>query len=138
MRTSALAFIAVLCLFLSEACFCQTPAAQFEAFLTAAPITPDKAVDDLFVDSALGADKLASLKAQLKAMLPLYGVPLGFEKILENDISPSLKRLVYLQKFDRTGLLWVIYFYHPKDKWIANFIQVSDEFPKVFSVSPKP
>lgn len=57
----------------------------------------------------------------------LYGTPIGIEKIREDDLSPSLKRIVYIQKFERYPVAWEFYFYKPKDKWMINTLNFRDQ-----------
>jgi hypothetical protein len=90
----------------------------------------DQAVDQLFAGSGFSESKpqdIVMLKSQIRTAVGLYGTPIGLEKIREEDFSPSLKRLVYLQKFDKTPVAWEFYFYKPKDKWVINTLSFKDQ-----------
>lgn len=115
----------------SAAAFAQTPSERVEEFLRqAATSEMDKAMDRLLADSGLAETKpqvIVTLKGQVKLIMELYGAPLGTEKVWEEDLSPSLKRLVYLQKFEKAPIAWEFYFYKPKDSWRLNAINFKDQ-----------
>ena len=47
-----------------------------------------------------------------------YGGPAGqFELVREVKLSPSLVRFIYLEKYQRDGLLWFFVVYHTMDGW---------------------
>ena len=73
------------------------------------------------------------MKAQFKALLPLLGKPLGVEKVSEKDIAPSLKKLVYIEKFEKVVVVWIGYYYRPRDNWVANGVFFSSEYAKLFN-----
>lgn len=109
----------------------QTPSENAERFLrqVATPAS-DAAFDQLFSGSGFAESKpqdLMTLKSQTKMAMGLYGAPIGVEKIWEEDLSPSLKRLVYLQKFEKYPVAWEFYFYKPKDVWVINTINFKDQ-----------
>lgn len=109
----------------------QTPSERAERFLrqVATPAS-DAAFDEIFAGSGLAEAKpqeLATIKSQTRMAMGLYGTPIGVEKIWEEDLSPSLKRLVYLQKFDHYPVAWEFYFYRPKETWILNTINFKDQ-----------
>ena len=108
-----------------------TPAERTESFLAAvAGADPDKAFDELFAESGIADRKpeaVAVLRSQAKAALELYGKPIGIEKLREEDFSPSLKRLVYLQKFAQYPIAWELYFYRATGTWTLNQIVFNDQ-----------
>ena len=109
----------------------QTPSEKVEDFLKQVT-TPesDRAMDTLFSGSGfaeLKPQEVVTLKSQTKMAMGLYGTTLGFEKIREEDLSPSLKRLVYLQKFEKYPVAWEFYFYKPKDVWVINTLNFRDQ-----------
>ena len=109
----------------------QTAPERAERFLDeVATPESDAAFDRLFAGSGFAELKpqaLATLKSQTKMAMGLYGKPIGIEKIREEDLSPSLKRLVYLQKFEGYPVAWEFYFYRPKTEWLINQIQFKDQ-----------
>lgn len=108
-----------------------TPAERVETFLRQVT-TPesDAAFDALFENSGFAELKLqdlTTLKSQTRMAMGLYGKPIGLEKIWEEDLSPSLKRIVYLQKFERYPVVWEFYFYKPGDTWVINTLNFKDQ-----------
>ena len=109
----------------------ETPSERVERFLQQV-VTPesDAAFDTLFAGSGFAESKpqdLLTLKSQTKMAMGLYGTPIGLEKIWEEDLSPSLKRIVYLQKFEKYPVAWEFYFYKPKDVWVINTLNFKDQ-----------
>jgi hypothetical protein len=121
--------------FASAASFAQTPSESADAFLKqVATPKSDAALDSLFVGSGMAELKpqaITTLKGQIKMAMALYGTPLGLEKVQEEDISPSVKRLVYIQKFENLPVAWEFYFYKPKDTWIINTLTFKDQIASI-------
>lgn len=115
----------------SFVCQAQTPSETIEGFLhKVATSASDQALDDLFAGSGFAETKpqdIITLKSQTRMAMGLYGTPIGIEKIREEDLSPSLKRIVYIQKFERYPVAWEFYFYKPKDKWMINTLNFRDQ-----------
>jgi len=111
--------------------FASQAADKAETFL--AEVTagdPAKAIDNLFAGSGILALKPQSvefMKTQTRAAIEAYGKVLGVEKIHEESLTPSLKRLVYLQKFEFCPVIWEMYFYKAKDSWAINSILFNDD-----------
>lgn len=109
----------------------QTPSERVEVFLRqVATESSDEAFDELFAGSGFSELKpqdLLTLKSQTRMAMGLYGPPIGMEKIREEDLSPSLKRIVYLQKFEKYPVAWEFYFYKPKDTWVINTLNFKDQ-----------
>jgi hypothetical protein len=123
--------LCLILLFSSATTFAKPPSESVEEFLRRVT-TPesDLAIDRLFAGSGFAEAKpqdIVTLKSKIKMAMELYGSPLGFEKIHEEDLSPSLKRLVYLQKFEQYPVVWEFYFYKPKDTWIINTLNFQDQ-----------
>jgi hypothetical protein len=52
------------------------------------------------------------------AFAKTYGSSLGeFELVREQAVSPSVVRLVYVEKFEKNGMTWVFVMYQGKDGW---------------------
>lgn len=108
-----------------------TPSESAERFLRQVTTQEaDAAFDRLFAGSGfadLKPQEFVTLKSQTKMAMGLYGTPIGLEKVWEEDLSPSLKRIVYLQKFERYPVAWEFYFYRPRDAWVLNTINFKDQ-----------
>lgn len=109
----------------------QTPSEKVEQFLRDVT-TPesDRALDQIFAGSGFAEAKpqeVLTLKSQTKMAMGLYGTPIGIEKIREEELSPSLKRLVYLHKFEKYPVAWEFYFYKPKDAWVVYTLKFMDQ-----------
>ena len=115
----------------STLAFSQTPSESAEQFLReVATKDSDAAFDRLFEGSGFAELKpqaLVTLKSQTKMAMGLYGTPIGLERVLEEDLSPSIKRLVYIQKFEQYPVAWEFYFYKAKDTWVINTLAFKDQ-----------
>jgi hypothetical protein len=65
-------------------------------------------------DWNLGA---ATVEHHLKAFRGKYGEPLGWELVHENRVNETLRRCVYLFKYETNVLCWEFVFYRPHDDW---------------------
>lgn len=129
-----LALVLVLLIASAHAC-AATPSESVERFLRQVA-TPDSdaAFDRLFAGSGFAEMKpqeFLTLKSQTKMAMGLYGTPIGLEKVWEEDLSPSLKRIVYLQKFEKYPVAWEFYFYKPKDVWVINTLNFKDQIAPI-------
>jgi hypothetical protein len=110
--------------------FCQTPTQMAETFLARVSASPEASLDELFKGSGFGEAKpqeLLAMKSQTRMAMGLYGAPLGFEKVREEVLSPSLVHLVYLQKFPQYPVAWEFFFYKPRDTWVINTLNFKDQ-----------
>lgn len=123
--------LASLLLLASPFALAQTPAERVEEFLRqVGTAKADEAFDRIFEGSGfaeLKPQEFTTLKSQTRMAMGLYGTVLGVEKVREEDLSPSLKRLVYLQKFEQYPVAWEFYFYKPKDTWQVNSLNFKDQ-----------
>jgi hypothetical protein len=88
----------------------------------------------LFKGSGLFESKpqeILTVKSQTKMAMGLYGTPIGLEKVREENFSPSLKRLVYIQKYETHPVAWEFYFYKAKDKWVINTLNFKDQITSI-------
>ena len=88
------------------------------------------AYDKLFFGSSIPADKPQAvnlLKQQTKNGLSLYGKMLGYEYISKEKYGKSILRYVYILKLEKGPVVWVFYFYKPKDKWILANVTFNDQ-----------
>lgn len=113
----------------------KTPSERVEHFLQqVVTAESDAAIDDLFAGSGFADQKpqeLTTLKSQTKMAMGLYGTMIGIEKVEETDLSPSLKRLVYLQKFEGYPVAWEFYFYKAHDEWHINTMNFKDQIAPI-------
>lgn len=66
-----------------------------------------------------------------------YGPSLGeFELVREHAASPSLVRLVYLERFEKHGLLWIFVMYRGKDGWAIAHVNWVPELNLAFAGGP--
>jgi hypothetical protein len=115
-----------------------TPSERVEEFLGQVTTSQsDQAYDQLFAGSGFAEQKpqeLKTIKSQTKMAMGLYGKPLGIEKIREEDLSPSIKRLVYIQKFESFPVAWEFYFYKAHDTWTLNTINFKDQISSILGL----
>jgi len=110
--------------------FGQSPDQRAEEFLAHVATSSDAALDELFAGSGFSEPRpqdLTTLKGQIKMAMGLYGTSLGIEKVRDETLSPSLVRLVYLQKFSQYPVAWEFHFYKPKDTWVINTLNFKDQ-----------
>lgn len=108
-----------------------TPSERVERFLQQIT-TPqsDQAVDQLLEGSEFAKqkpDEVAQIKSQTLVSMRLAGKLIAVEKVLESDLTPSVKRLVYVQKFETHPGVWDFYFYKPHDEWQVTAINFTDQ-----------
>ena len=109
-----------------------SPKAMVETFLGSVQKgNTNTAYDQLFVGSSIPTDKpqaLAALKQQTQAGLPLYGKILGYENVLEEQLSESVVRYLYFLKTEKAPITWEFYFYRPKSQWVLVRVIFNDQF----------
>ncbi len=94
----------------------------------------DKAIDNAFAGSGIQEQKptaLPTIKVQLQAAMKIYGKSNGFEKACEVDLSPSFKRLVYVQKFPDFPVAWQFYYYNSGQGWRLNSLAFKDQVAEI-------
>lgn len=90
-----------------------------------------QAVDEFFSANPLvlqKAQQMQLLKGQLGTVMQLYGQPFAYEKISTEDITPSLQRRLYLTKHEYHPVIWEMYFYKPKDRWLPDQLLFVDQY----------
>ena len=75
---------------------------------------------------------MENLKSQRKVALPLYGALLGYDFIADAPFGASVRRLVYILKAEKQPIVWVFYYYCPKDAWFLLAVALDDSL-KVFN-----
>jgi len=94
----------------------------------------DAAVEKLFEGSGFADRKpldMAALKGQLKEIKKIYGQDFGVELVEDIELSPSLRRLIYIQKFNDSPVVWRFYFYKPKDRWMITSLNFQEQVSEV-------
>lgn len=111
------------------------PAKQVESFF--AEVSAGKvneSIDNLYASNPAMQQKAQALilmKQQLASLAPLYGKIIGTENISNEEISPSIVRIVEVVKHDLHPVIWEFYFYKPTDKWIISQAMFVDQFQAV-------
>ena len=109
-----------------------TPRQSAEAFLTSiqnGDIT--NGYERLFAGCPFPKDKpheYAQLNSKTQATIQRFGHVVGFDFIKEEELGPSIVRLVYAQRFEKQPIIWEFYFYKPKETWIAVSVKLEDNF----------
>ena len=68
-------------------------------------------------------DKVAAqFEGQRPGLENRYGKLLGMEFAGTQTIGSSFRRYLFLEKYERHGLLWVFSFYRPKEDWIVSTV----------------
>src|SRR5215470_457464 len=79
-------------------------------------------------------EALVSQTAQQRNMLATrLGKSLGFALVRRETASETLLRLIYVEKFENTGLRWMFTFYKVRDVWKFNSFTWDEEIAKLFS-----
>ena len=125
--------LVLMCLWLvSCAAFAQSPRAQGDNFMTSlSKGQVGAAYEKAFEGSNIGPDQAQSMRRQTEANLVPLGRLLGYDLIREENLGPSLTRLVYLLKSERHATLWELYYYRPASRWILAEINFSQKFDAI-------
>lgn len=111
------------------------PARQVEMFFSElSEGKVNEAIDHLYSSNPAMQQKIQALtvlKQQLASLPPLYGNLIGTENISQEELSPSLVRIVQVAKHEIHPIVWEFYFYKPKDKWIISQAMFVDQFQVV-------
>ena len=105
---------------LTSTLFASEPSQQLDGFFHAMQkMEVNKAFSsfDVFANSKEDQLSIEKMKSNIKKGLPDMGNPLGYEMIKEENYGKSIKRYVYLLKFDQGLVLWEFFFYKSKDDW---------------------
>jgi len=87
--------------------------------------------------SSITSAEIDSIAIQSKALREQsrqrYGVPIGYEFIDLKKVGNSLLRLRYIEKTDKTVLLWIFNFYKVKESWILNSFYWNEDYKPLFN-----
>lgn len=73
-------------------------------------------------------EDVKNLKEQTSIGLNIYGKPLGFELLKQENYAASIVRMVYVLKCEKHPLIWEFYFYKPKSEWTLIRVLFNDRF----------
>jgi hypothetical protein len=114
-----------------------TPSEQIDSFFRDfSKGKSNEAIDSLYSSNPTMQQKLqalAALKQQMSMVTGLYGPFLGAELVHNEQLSPSVTRLVYIAKHELHPISWEYYFYKPNDKWIISQAVFGDQFQNLGS-----
>lgn len=92
----------------------------------------NKAIDDYFGSNPLFANKqqqITLLKTRIPSIFTLFGKSTGYELSIQEELSPSLYRFVYLLKHKNHPSTWEFFVYRvDENNWIADTMNFSDNF----------
>ena len=91
----------------------------------------DAAIDNLYSSNPAFKDKiqqLTVLKQQLSMVDTLFGKSIGQESFIVENPTPSVTRIVKVDKHEKHPIIWEFYFYKPYDKWIVSQGVFNDQF----------
>lgn len=79
----------------------------------------------------LPSHEIEQLIYQTEQQLPMissrYGKSIGYERINTEYIGKSLVKEIYIQKFEKHALAWLLFYYKPDDQWLVNAVAFSDD-----------
>jgi hypothetical protein len=91
----------------------------------------NEAIDRLFSSNPAFSEKLQMLtvlKQQLSMVDTLFGKSIGQENYIAEKPTPSVTRIVIVDKHEKHPIIWELYFYKPYDKWIVSQGLLNDQF----------
>jgi hypothetical protein len=78
---------------------------------------------------------VAQTAQQRNLLAPRLGKSIGFTLVRREVAADTFLRLVYVERFENTGLRWMFTFYKAKDVWKFNGFAWDEEIAKLFSSS---
>jgi hypothetical protein len=137
-------------LILLFALFTETVQAETLPTLTAAKEITDKAmtmIADSDLDGGLKLLKpylvipaaefdvmLGQATMQQPVMSQRFGKSVGKEFIREDMVGGSLVRLIFIQKFEKTVVRWLFFYYKSPSGWVLNTFTYDDSFQLLFPI----
>jgi hypothetical protein len=91
----------------------------------------NEAIENLYSSNPAFGEKLQQLtvlKQQITMVSALYGKPIGQETFATEKPTPSITRIVVVDKHEKHPVIWEFYFYKPYDKWIISQGILNDQF----------
>ena len=91
----------------------------------------NEAIDNLYYSNPLMYQKiqqLTLLKQQVGMISTLFGKHIGVEEYSNELVTPSIKKIVKVEKFENHPVVWEFFFYKPNDKWIISKGTFNDQF----------
>lgn len=128
-----LIFIFLLCI--TNITLAKMPEEMVEAFLSKVDHAPREALDEIIKNGPLDNPRLQTTMRDLGIKIPLAMQIIGEkietppEKIKESNISDSMKRLIYVQKYEIMPMVWYFNFYKARNNWTLQAIYFNTEIP---------
>ncbi|GAB5453193.1 MAG: hypothetical protein Hals2KO_35210 [Halioglobus sp.] len=114
-----------------------SPASQVDSFFSELSTgKTQSAIENLYASNPAMKQKaqdLAILTRQIGTVSAIYGALMASEKITEENISPSIVRIVMVAKHELHPVIWEFYFYRPKKEWIISQALFVDQFQVIGS-----
>ena len=85
----------------------------------------------LVADEGVRAARDKTIAAR-KGVRAKMGASLGVELVRTDMVSDDLFRLVYVEKFERSVLIWNFYFYKPHRRWFLSTFEWEDNVRTLF------
>ena len=76
---------------------------------------------------------MAQMAQQRNLLAPRLGKSVGFTFVRREAAADTFIRLVYVERFENTGLRWMFTFYKVKDVWKFNGFSWDEDIAKLFS-----
>ena len=121
----------------NSAAYDGSPGEQVSAFFAdLSKGSANDAVDGLYSSNSAFKQKIQALtvlKQQMASVPALFGAYLGMELVHEEQISPSVMRVVAIEKREIHPIIWEFYFYKPKENWVISQAVFGDQFQNLQS-----
>lgn len=95
------------------------------------------AIRDLSKSWPLPASEMETMIGQAKLQQPTmtgrFGEVLGREFIREERAGESFVRRIYIQRFERHAMRWIVTYYRNADGWVVNSVVFDDNLVGLFS-----
>jgi hypothetical protein len=91
----------------------------------------NEAIDSLYSSNPLMNQKIQELtlmKQQVAMISTLFGKHIGVEEYSNELLTPSITKIVKVEKFENHPVVWEFFFYKPHDKWIISKGTFNDQF----------
>ena len=78
-------------------------------------------------------DLVAQTAQQRNLLANRLGKSIGFTLVRRETAAETFLRLIYIERFENTGLRWLFTFYKVRDAWKFNSFAWDEEIAKLFS-----
>jgi hypothetical protein len=77
---------------------------------------------------------LGQATLQLPAISQRFGRSVGKAFIREDKVGDSLVRFIFIQKFEKTAMRWLFFYYRSPTGWVLNTFTYDDSFQLLFPI----